>query len=107
PPTGWLTARAFRTRLELAAERHRRDGLAFAVHRIELAAGGAVLERAFERLPSILRDTDCICRTGPATLLLLTPHAPGAWEVVRGRILALHLEAGAALERMGEAPEPE
>jgi hypothetical protein len=106
-PAGWLEPREFQVRLELAAERHRRDGLRFAVHRLTFADDPPVFECAGARLPDLLRDTDCICRAGATTLLLLTPHAPRAWDVVRERLLALYRDAWSETGRSGEAPEPE
>jgi hypothetical protein len=105
-PAGWLDPREFRVRIELATERHRRDGLRFAVHQLAFAEDVDVFERAGGRLPDLLRDTDFICRSGETTLLLLTPHAPRAWDVVRERVLASYRETWQELGRPGEAPDP-
>ena len=105
-PAGWLDPREFRVRLELATERHRRDGLRFAVHQLAFPDEGPVFERTGERLPDLLRDTDFICRSDVSTLLLLTPHAPRAWDVVRERVLALYRDAWHELGREGDAPDP-
>jgi hypothetical protein len=86
---GWLDREEFRQRLELAINRNRRDGLRFAVHRFVFGEVQEPVEQFCHILPDQLRDTDCICRPRFYEILLLTPHAPGAYAVLRTRLLGL------------------
>ena len=86
---GWLDREEFSQRAELAVHRHRRDGLRFAVHRLSLPQVQDVVEQFCHILPAQLRDTDSICRPAFFEMLVLTPDAPGAFEVLRGRLRAL------------------
>ncbi len=86
---GWLDREEFRQRLELAIQRHRRDGLRFAVHRFVFPEVQEPVEQLCHNLPDQLRDTDCICRPAFYEVLLLTPHAPGAYTVLRSRLTSL------------------
>lgn len=87
--TGWLELDAFRTRLDLAIDRNARDGLRFAVHRLQFVEAPAAVETLCHLLPDQLRDTDCICRPLPSEVLLLTAGAADAFAHVRRRLLAL------------------
>jgi hypothetical protein len=86
---GWLDREEFRQRLELAVQRNRRDGLRFAIHRFALPEVQEPAEQFCHILPDQLRDTDCICRPGFYQFLLLTPHSPGSYVVLRKRLVAL------------------
>jgi len=86
---GWLDREEFRHRLALAVQRNRRDGLRFAIHRFALPEVQEPAEQFCHILPDQLRDTDCICRPSFYEFLLLTPHAPGSYTVLRSRLVAL------------------
>lgn len=101
---GWLDAETFRSATSLAVARNQRDGLAFAVHRFELANRPEALRSFCERLPSQLRDMDRLHRPEPHIVLLLTNCSLEAFEPVRRRITALW-EAGWH-EGGGPAPVP-
>ena len=104
PMTGWLDPREFRSHLELAVERHRRDGLRFAVYRLTFGDDGPVFSAAGARIPDLLRDTDSICRVGVASMLLLTPCAPRAYVAVRDRIAGVVTAAWNEAGRAGDPP---
>ncbi len=101
---GWLDAPAFRSAISLAVERNGRDGLAFAVHRFDLADRPAALEALCTRLPAQLRDTDRLCRPAARIVLLLTTCTLDAFEPVRRRITALWESVWQ--ESGGAAPAP-
>ncbi|HEY6866481.1 MAG TPA: hypothetical protein VI792_04435 [Candidatus Eisenbacteria bacterium] len=86
---GWLDREGFRERVDLAVQRNRRDGLRFAIHRFSFPEVQEPVEHFCHILPDQLRDTDSICRPSFYQMLLLTPHAPGAYAVLRTRLLAL------------------
>ena len=86
---GWLDREGFRQRLELAVNRNRRDGLRFAIHRFAFGEVQEPVEQFCHILPDQLRDTDCICRPAFYEILLLTPHAPGSYTVLRNRLVTL------------------
>jgi hypothetical protein len=96
----WLSAEEFATRLELALERHRRDGLRFAVHQLTFPGGPEAVEALCERLPGQLRDTDCMTHPSPQAVVLLTAGAPGAFSHLHRRLLILWEEM------WGQAGEP-
>jgi hypothetical protein len=86
---GWIEPNEFRSRLELAVDRHRRDGLRFAVHRLAFANAPGPLAILAERLPSQMRDTDTLCRPVPTEVLVLTPGPGDGFLNVRRRLLSL------------------
>lgn len=86
---GWLSGEEFAQRLELSIDRNRRDGLRFALHRLEFSDAPRALEGFADRLPGQLRDTDCICRSSLREVLLLTAGPAAAYLHVRRRVLAL------------------
>lgn len=90
---GWLPPDDFLQRLELAVERHRRDGLRFALYRLDLPISTAAADVFAERLPSQLRDTDSICRPTPQRTLMLSATPKERFPYLRGRLLALWQEA--------------
>lgn len=85
----WLSADEFAVRLELAVERNKRDGLRFAVHRLQFTAAPGALERLAAALPNQLRDTDSICPATPPCVLMLTAGPANGFLHVRRRLLAL------------------
>jgi hypothetical protein len=90
---GWLQPDDFLMHLELAVERHRRDGLRFALQLLDFPISAAAVDRFTERLPQHLRETDSICRPGPQRVLLLTATPRDRFPYLRGRIAALWQEA--------------
>jgi hypothetical protein len=85
----WLDRDAFRSRLKLAVERNRHDGLRFGLHRLEFAGHEGAVERLCRRLPDQLRDTDSVCQPTPREVLLLTAMPASAFAHVRRRLLGL------------------
>ena len=90
---GWVAPREFQQRLELAVDRHRRDGLRFALHRIDLPMSTTAASVFAERLPEQLRDTDSICRPSAQRALMLTATPTARFRYLRGRLLFLWQEA--------------
>ncbi len=86
---GWLESEEFRVRLELALERHRRDRMRFELHRIDFPGGTSAVDAVCQWFPDQLRDTDCITRPLPGTVLLLMAGGPEGFVHVRRRLLAL------------------
>jgi len=91
--SGWLSSPSFRHRLSLAVERNSRDRLRFEVHRIALNWPPECVEPFCEVLPQKLRDTDCVCRPSPSSMLLLIAGPAGAAERVGKRIATLWQES--------------
>ena len=87
--TGWLDEPDFRHRIELALDRHRRDRMRFELHRLDFPQASSAVDALCEWLPGQLRDTDCITRPGPRSVLLLLAGAPDGFAHVRRRLLAL------------------
>ncbi len=85
----WLGAEDFGTRLELAVERNRRDGLRFSVHRLVFPGPARVVEALCEQLPGKLRDTDSLSHPSAQVVVLLTAGSPGSFAHLRRRLLAL------------------
>jgi hypothetical protein len=85
----WLSPDEFAANLELAVERNRRDGLRFAVHRLEFSDAPEAFAVIRDRLPEQLRDTDSICNVTPCVVLLLAAGPAAAFLHVRRRLLAL------------------
>jgi len=104
PQSGWLSPADFRLRLELAAERNRRDGLRFALHRLDFPISRAAVDLFAERLPRHLRETDSICRADAQGVLLLTVTPKDRFPYLHGRLSALWQEAW--LEAGNERPVP-
>jgi hypothetical protein len=90
---GWLEPVEFRGRIELAVERHKRDGLRFAVHRLVFAENPGPLSVLAAQLPSQMRDTDSLCRPVPHEVLMLTAGQGEGFPQVRRRLLALWQKA--------------
>jgi hypothetical protein len=70
-------------------DRNRRDGMRFALHRLEFSDATLAIDRLVERLPGQLRDTDCLCRPSMREVLLLTAGPAAAYLHVRRRLLGL------------------
>jgi hypothetical protein len=86
---GMLDEIGFRTSIELAVERNRRDGLRFTLHRLTFAGEAAATDLVAQRLPQQLRGTDALYRPVPSRLLLLTAMPAENYHHVRGRVLRL------------------
>jgi len=85
----WLDAQDFATRLELAIERNRRDGLRFYVHQFIFPGPTPVVDALCDRLPAKLRDMDCLTRPSSQAVVLLTAGAHEAFAHVQRRLLSL------------------
>ncbi len=103
PSAGWLEPGEFRSRLDLAVDRHRRDGLRFAVHRLVFPDAPDAVRILAEALPRQLRDTDSLCRPVAHEVLLLTAGPAAGFGHVRRRLLALWDEAWRASGGAGPA----
>jgi len=86
---GLLDPEGFRTSLELAVERHKRDGLRFALHRLDFPISPDAVGLLVERLPRHIRGTDSLCRPSPRRVLLLTATPRESFPHVQKRIAAL------------------
>ena len=85
----WLDREDFASRLELAVDRNRRDGLGFHVYRLIFPGPEAVVTALCDRLPAKLRDMDCLSRPTPQSVLLLTAGAADSFDHVRRRLVSL------------------
>ena len=99
--SGWIDREEFKQRVELALERHRRDGLRFAIHRLAFPIANQAVTQFAERLPGQLRDTDSLCRVDPQHALLLTATPNERFPYLHGRITTLWNDSwiAAGLER--------
>ena len=104
PAAGWLEAGEFRSRLELAVERHKRDGMRFSVHHLVFPPPAAAMQHLAEALPQQLRDTDTLCRPVANEVLLLTAGPVAGFGHVRRRLLALWDRAWRASGASGPPP---
>jgi hypothetical protein len=104
PAAGWLETGEFRSRLELAVERHKRDGMRFAVHHLVFPPPPEAVQHLAEALPQQLRDTDTLCRPLANEVLLLTAGPAAGFGHVRRRLLALWDRAWRAAGATGPAP---
>jgi hypothetical protein len=89
----WLTQDEFSSRLELAVERNRHDGMRFAVHRLAFPGSPGPVRTLCDRLPSQLRDTDCMLHPAPDTVVLLMAGAPAGFVHLRKRLMVLWEQA--------------
>jgi len=113
----WLEVAEFRVRVELAVERHRREGIRFAIHRLRFEGSSGCVEALCRRLSARLRPTDSLCRTRGEELLLLCVGPPDAFGPIRHRVVSLFedccREAGVAAPAIADerieldAPERE
>jgi len=99
----WLPPGEFRDRIDLAAERHRRDGLRFELHRLEFPDTPEVIERMCAALPAQVRDTDALSQPFTRVALLLVTGEPDVFVRLRQRLLELWADAWGAA---GHAPPP-
>jgi hypothetical protein len=83
----WLDPEAFRARVEMAVERHRRDGLRFELHRLEFPDADGVMSRLAEVLPAQIRDMDCVAQPFAHIVTLLVAGEPEAFAQLRRRLL--------------------
>lgn len=89
----WLTHEAFRNRLDLAVDRHSRDGMRFELLRLECPENPAAMEAFASTLPARLRDSDCLARPFPTVLLLLACGSEAAMKAMHLRLETLWDEA--------------
>jgi hypothetical protein len=87
--SGWLDREEFLSSLELALERHRRDGLHFTLHRMQFGLSGPAVDSLCDALPQHLRDRDSLVRPEPRVVLALTAGSRDAFVHARRRILDL------------------
>ncbi len=84
----WLDPTSFRARVDLAIERHRRDGLRFELHRLEFPDSEVVMTRLVEDLPAQIRDMDCLAQPFAHIVTLLVAGEQEAFAQLRRRLLA-------------------
>ena len=101
---GWLTPAEFRTRLLLAVERNKFDGLSFTIHRLEFPGPEVAYLRTCDGLPHLLRGSDYLCRVPPRHVLLLTAVAAEHYPHVRRRLLAAWEQAWRECGQAAPAP---
>lgn len=89
----WIENEDFASRLELAIERNRRDGLGFTIHRLTFPGSPTVVELLCSQLPGMLRDADSLTRPSPNVALLLTAGDTGTFARLRPRLDTLWAEA--------------
>lgn len=86
---GWLSIEDFGARIELALERNRHDRMRFELHRLDFPDAAMAVESLCGWLPGQIRDTDCICRPSPGSVLLLNAGPTEGFVYLRRRLLAL------------------
>ena len=86
---GLVDLEDFGTSLELAVQRHRHDGLRFALHRLDFPVSDEAVTLLLERLPKQVRGTDSLCRPRPRCVLLLTATPREGFPRVQKRIASL------------------
>jgi hypothetical protein len=86
---GWLSDEEFGARIELALERNRHDRMRFELHRLDFPDAPAAVESLCGWLPGQIRDTDCICRPAPGSVLMLNAGPAEGFVYLRRRLLAL------------------
>jgi len=85
----WLEPGEFRTRIGLAVERHRLDGLRFELHRLEFPGPLEAWARFCELLPGQLRDMDGLSRPFAGLVVLLVAGEAEAFARLRRRLLGV------------------
>jgi hypothetical protein len=85
----WLEPGEFRSRIGLAVERHRLDGLRFELHRLEFPGPLEAWARFCELVPAQLRDMDALSRPLAGLVVLLAAGEPEAFVRLRRRLLAV------------------
>lgn len=86
---GWLSCEEFGARIELALERNRHDRMRFELHRLDFPEAAMAVQALCGWLPGQIRDTDCICRPSPGSVLLLNAGPAEGFVYLRRRLLAL------------------
>ena len=86
---GWLEVEEFGARIELALERNRHDRMRFELHRLDFPEAPMAIEALCGWLPGQIRDTDCICRPQPGSVLMLNAGPAEGFVYLRRRLLAL------------------
>ena len=89
----WLDTDAFRDRVDLAVDRHRRDGMRFELHRLEFPNAGNAVASLCESLPTHVRDSDCLCQPFPHLVLLLASGENEGFTLLRRRLLSVWEQA--------------
>ncbi len=84
----WLEPGLFRARVDLAVERHRRDGLRFELHRLEFPEAAPAVQEMCTILPGQVRDTDCLTQPFPGVVVLLATGEPEAFARLQQRLLS-------------------
>jgi hypothetical protein len=87
--SGWLEPEEFGARIELALERNRHDRMRFELHRLDFPEAPMAVEALCGWLPGQIRDTDCICRRHPGSVLILNAGPAEGFIYLRRRLLAL------------------
>lgn len=90
---GWLPVPSFWHRVSLAVERNRRDGLRFEVLRFTLDGAPECIESLSQVIPQKLRDTDCVCRPSPGSMLVLCAVPASSTSPMQDRITSLLRES--------------
>jgi len=85
----WLEPGEFRSRVGLAVERHRLDGLRFELHRLEFPGPQEAWARFCELLPAQVRDMDGLSQPSAGLVVLLVAGEPEAFTRLRRRLLAV------------------
>jgi hypothetical protein len=85
----WLEAGEFRTRVGLAVERHRVDGLRFELHRLEFPGPLEAWARFCELVPGQLRDMDGLSRPFAGFVVLLVAGEADTFARLRRRLLTV------------------
>jgi hypothetical protein len=85
----WLEPAEFRSRVNLAVDRHRMDGLRFELHRLEFPGPLDAWARFCELLPAQIRDMDGLSRPLAGLVVLLVAGEPEAFARLRRRLLAV------------------
>lgn len=83
----WLDPETFRVRVDMAVDRHRRDGLRFELHRLEFPGAPAAMQHMVVALLPQVRDTDALSQPFPLVLTLLAAGEPEAFAQLRKRLL--------------------
>ena len=94
----WLPPGEFRDRVDLAVERHRRDGLRFELHRLEFPDTPRAIERMCGALPAQVRDTDALSQPFTRVALMLVTGEPEVFAKLRQRLIELWADAWGAAE---------
>src|SRR5262249_15116760 len=85
----WLEPAEFRARVELAVERHRRDGLRFELHRLDFPEPLEPWAHFRDPILTQVRDTDGLTQPHPRVVVLLATGEPEAFTQLRRRLLAV------------------